>query len=131
MSINVDDMAAEIAEMLGEYQVEITKNIDARGKTVANQGAKKLKETSPKTPKGGDYAKSWKAEKISGKNVGEDPAYTIYNKDHYRLTHLLENGHATPNGGRTRAIKHIQPVEDAVIKEYEKQVEEAIENASK
>ncbi|WMI82094.1 HK97 gp10 family phage protein [Anaerotignum sp. MB30-C6] len=131
MSINVDEMAAEIAEMLGEYQVEITKNIDASSKVVADQGAKKLKETSPRTPKGGDYAKSWKAEKTSENNIGDDPSYTIYNKDHYRLTHLLENGHATRNGGRTRAIKHIQPVEQTLIKEYEIAVEEAIENASK
>lgn len=130
MSISVDDMGNAIAEMLSEYQVEVTKKIDESSKAVANQGAKKLKETSPKTSKGGNYAKSWKAEKTSGKNVGEDPAYTIYNKNHYRLTHLLEHGHATPNGGRTRAIKHIQPVEQAVIKDYENAVEEAIKNAT-
>jgi len=129
MPINVNDMAAEIANMLSEYQTEIAKNIDASGKAVANQGARELRKTSPK--KSGAYAKSWKAEKTSGNNVGEDVGYTIYNKDHYRLTHLLENGHATRNGGRTKAIKHIEPVERAVIQDYEKAVEEAIMDAAK
>ena len=129
MDVKVDNMAAAIAEMLGEYQVEITKNIDARGKTVADQGAKRLKETSPELS--GDYAKGWIATKEKGASFGDETGYIIHNKTNYQLTHLLENGHATRNGGRTKPIEHIKPVEDMVIKEYEKAVEEAIENAAK
>lgn len=129
MDVRVDNMAAAIAEMLGEYQVEITKNIDTSGKTVAEQGAKKLKETSPKLS--GDYAKGWKVSKDEGKSYGDDASYIIHNKTNYQLTHLLENGHATRNGGRTKSIKHIKPVEDMVIKQYEKAAEEAIKNAAK
>ncbi|WP_312047988.1 HK97 gp10 family phage protein [Anaerotignum sp.] len=129
MDVRVDNMAAAIAEMLGEYQAEITKNIDASGKTVADQGAKKLKETSPKLA--GNYAKGWRATKEKGTSFGDEASYIIHNKTDYQLTHLLENGHATRNGGRTKPIKHIKPVEEMVIKEYEKGVEEAIENAAK
>ena len=129
MSVNVDNMAVEIANMLSEYQTAITKNIEASSKAVANQGAKELRKTSPK--KTGAYAKGWKAKRTSGNSFGEEVGYTIYNKDHYRLTHLLENGHATRNGGRTRAIKHIEPVEQAVIRDYEEAVREAIEDAAR
>lgn len=51
------------------------------------------------------YNKSW--------TYKEDPVKAqavIYNKKYYRLTHLLEKGHAKVNGGRTRAFPHIAPV---------------------
>ena len=43
-----------------------------------------------------------------------------------RLTHLLENGHASPNGGRVPGRAHIKPVEEQLVKEYEEEVLNAI-----
>ena len=40
--------------------------------------------------------------------------YSVYNKKHYQLTHLLEKGHQTRKGGRTKAFEHIGPVNDAI-----------------
>lgn len=46
-----------------------------------------------------------------------------YNAKHYRLTHLLEFGHAKQNGGRTRAFPHIAEVNDWAQEEVEKRME--------
>lgn len=59
------------------------------------------------------------------------------NKKHYRLTHLLENGHKlVPNrhffriiDGNTRAIPHIVYGQELVDKEAVKALEVAIDNA--
>lgn len=128
MSIKVDALASEIARMLSEYEAEIVKNADVCGKAVANAAAKQLRQTSPKRT--GAYAKSWGVTREDG-GLGENTKYIIHNKKRYRLTHLLEHGHVTANGKRTRAIPHIKPVEEQVIREYEKQVREAIEDAAK
>ena len=42
------------------------------------------------------------------------------------MTHVLEFGHVTRNGGRTKAIPHIRPVEEKYSKEYEKELKQKI-----
>lgn len=128
MSVSVERMADEIAKMLTEYEAAIVKNVDASGKAVADKGAKQLRQTSPERT--GKYAKSWSVTREDG-GLGENAKYIIHNKKRYRLTHLLEHGHVTANGKRTKAIPHIKPVEEQVIREYEKKVREAIEDAAK
>lgn len=128
MSVSVERMADEIAKMLTEYEAAIVKNVDASGKAVADKGAKQLRQTSPKRT--GKYAKSWGVTREDS-SFGENAKYIIHNKKHYRVAHLLEHGHVMANGKRTKAIPHIKPVEEQVIREYEKKVREAIENAEK
>mgnify|MGYP002547145031 CR=1 FL=1 len=128
MSVSVERMADEIAKMLTEYEAAIVKNVDTSGKAVADKGAKQLRQTSPKRT--GKYAKSWGVTREEGA-FGENAKYIIHNKKHYRVAHLLEHGHVMANGKRTKAIPHIKPVEEQVIREYEKKVREAIENAAK
>lgn len=77
---------------------------------VSKKAVSKLKKASPGT---GNYHKGWTREREKGRmKVG----YTIYNKVS-GLPHLLENGHALRNGGRSRPIVHIAPVEEWAIEE--------------
>ena len=55
----------------------------------------------------------------------------IWNRTNYQLTHLLEFGHATRNGGRTRAIPHIRPVEEKYNVEFVDKLEKKIRRTSK
>ena len=70
-----------------------------------------IREKALNTFKGkGDYAKSWTYEikKVKGDYEG-----VVLNKDYYRLTHLLENGHLIKNGvgtyGYTSPKPHTKP----------------------
>ena len=113
----MDDLAKEIAKALTEYSDEVAEIMEQEKSEVAKEGVKQLKATSPK--RNGSYAKGWRVKK-NGKG------YIIHNAKHYRLTHLLENGHATRNGGRTKAIPHIAKVESNIIERFTKNIEKRL-----
>lgn len=117
MSIDINDLAKEINKTLNEYTTEVTNKIDKSAQTIGKKGVKLLKEKSPKYT--GEYGKGWRLKKT---NKG----YVIHNATEYRLTHLLEKGHAKVGGGRVAPRKHIEPVEKQVVDEFVKEVEEAL-----
>ncbi|EAA0289527.1 HK97 gp10 family phage protein [Listeria monocytogenes] len=114
-SIRIDDLVVEIAQSVKTMNQEFEKELADISKDVAKKTVKKLKQDSPKRT--GDYAKSWTSKKTN--QTGQ----IVYAKDpEYRLTHLLENGHALRNGGRkvgdVKAKKHIQKAEEEAVNEY-------------
>ena len=117
---SVTDLSKQIADAMAQYTGAISEEIEASLKNVGKEAAVRLKSTSPR--RSGKYRKGWKvtAERRNGEiNV------TVHNK-YYRLTHLLEHGHKTRNGGRAKAIPHIAPVEDWAEAEAMKAIEKAV-----
>lgn len=106
--IPIDKMASEIAKAMNEWSQDIA---DATIKAVAETTAEtvlELKRTSPRRegPNGGAYAKDWTRSALEKSRYGL--VNVVHNKGHYRLTHLLEKGHANARGGgRTPAHPHI------------------------
>lgn len=119
----------DINEILNDYSHDIQDAITEEAQKIAKEGQSKLKSTSPKNQKNtkskGKYAKGWRVKTTKGRGFVN---CTIYNATDYQLTHLLENGHLTRNGGRTRPIKHIEPVHDECCNEFEKSVEKIIKS---
>ena len=73
----------------------------------------------------GEYARKWKVKTTSTPDSVE---CTIYNQL-YGLTHLLENGHALRQGGRSPSTPHIQKNEQKANKDFEEGCKEIINNA--
>lgn len=122
MSIGVENLAREIAKGLAEYDQEISDGIKAVVDKVSKEAETSLKNKSPN--KKGKYAKGWTTEKSYEDKRSKRK--TVHNKSSYQLTHLLENGHALRNGGRSKAIEHIQPIEEQMIAEFENEVKQVI-----
>ena len=122
-SIDINRLAAQIANELATYSQDVVEKVDTSADKVGKAAVRKLKQISPK--KSGDYAKSWTMKTQS--EVGQPNKRIIHvKKPHYRLTHLLEFGHAKVGGGRVPGKPHIRPVEEEVIREFTAAVEEAI-----
>ena len=123
-TIKPDELGKTIAEQLGIYHEDVLDRVNVASKSAVVDLVEKTKASAPKMT--GDYRKriAWKetdTSKIKGNT------YTWYVKaPDYRLTHLLVHGHATVNGGRTKADPFLQNALDAVLPEYERAVEEAV-----
>ena len=116
----------DINRTLSLYTKNVNMTMQSVFDTTARDAANKLKKTSPKAPKGGEYARNWSVKKEAGKAI-------VYNKKPtYRLTHLLENGHdVVVNGqkvGHANPQVHIKPVDEWVQEEVPKRLEEALGN---
>ena len=122
--ISIDKLADELAKELSKYSQEVIEKVNISSDRVGKAAVKQLRQTSPK--KTGKYAKSWTMS--TEKEIGQPHKRIIHAKaPHYRLTHLLEHGHAKRGGGRVEGRPHIRPAEEEVIREFTREVEEAIE----
>lgn len=119
----------DINDILNDYSHDIQDAITEEAQRLAKEGQSKLKATSPKnknnTSHKGRYAKGWRVKTEKGRGYVN---CTIYNATDYQLTHLLENSHLTRNGGKTTAIKHIEPVHDECVENFEKSIEDIVKN---
>ena len=122
-TVKIDQLAAEIAKGLAEYSQDVVEKVNVSSEKVGKAAVKRLKQTSPK--RYGNYAKSWAMK--TEKAIGQPHTRIIHAKaPHYRLTHLLEYGHAKVGGGRVEGRPHIRPAEEEVIREFTREVEEVI-----
>lgn len=121
MTVKIEGFSKALAQELQLYSREIVEQMNTAGEKIARDGAKKLRQVSPKRT--GKYAKGWTVKKET--LFGKPTSYIIHNKQP-SLPHLLEHGHATRSGGRTKPQIHIKPVEEEVVAAYMQAVEEAI-----
>lgn len=121
--VGVEKVALEIINAINDYTEEVREAAQEALDRNAKEMLRELKSTAPKDQ--GDYMKSFRLKKVNKHRL---VTRLVHNKDHYRLTHLLEKGHAKVNGGRTKAIPHFKPVEKKYVKKLEDEVEEIIKN---
>lgn len=106
--IKPDLLGKEITKILNEYKDDIDEVVVDITNEVIKEAKNELIAISPKGETG-EYSKSWQ---ISLSQKGKSFfSKAIWNKKYYRLTHLLEFGHATKNGGHTKAQPHVRPTE--------------------
>lgn len=116
-----------IAEELGLYQREVQEKLNKAGRKAIKELERKTKDTAPFNA--GAYHQHYAdliATKEEPSRLG-DNTYTWYVKaPGHRLTHLLVHGHETKDGGRTKADPFLANALEAVLADYEREVEEAL-----
>lgn len=130
-TIKPDELEKVIMDYLENYKEDIQEDVQETTDEVLREAKDELIATSPrrKGTRKNPYYKGW-AIKVKTSRGGK---YTkvIWNKTNYQLTHLLEFGHATRNGGRTKAIPHIRPIEEKYKVEFVEKLEKKIREDSR
>lgn len=121
------NFGAECRKLLDEYGKEVHEAIDEVLPDIAETGVKMLRANSKKRT--GSYAKDWA--KMQVRAWGYGSTYTIYNRKHYRVAHLLENSHPFKDAsGRVIAAwtgdEVIKTVEDYLFDMVEQEVKRAL-----
>lgn len=128
MNIEIEDLAKTIAEELSKYTDEITEKVKENIDIVAEECNEEIKKHITFKQPTGKYVKAFRIKKSFEDKYNKRNTWHVSGV-YYRLTHLLEYGHALINGGRTKAYPHIKYGDELAKKRMEELTKEAIENA--
>ena len=124
--MKVDQLTTEIQSQLAGYAEQLKADLGDVFDEVASKALTEIKTASQNAGfEDRNYSKGWTKVVQLNRVTGIYHA-TIHNRKYYRLTHLLEKGHAKTNGGRTRAFPHIGPTQDKIGRLIVEEVEKAI-----
>ena len=106
-----------LEDILAEYESNVRLDTQEVISKIGDIAKKEVKAGAP--VRTGRYKRGWTVRKDRPSNPYRSSTI-VHNRTDYQLTHLLENGHVTRNGGRTKPIAHIAPVAehaDKMLKE--------------
>ena len=125
-SIKVTGLGAAITQELTLYHQEVTDRVDKISDASIKQLAKLTRATAPAGARG-SFRKNISSKRLVKKSTGSTYVWYVKSPDH-RLTHLLVKGHATKDGGRTKANPFLANALDQVLPEYEAAIERTLKN---
>ena len=125
--VTVTGLDDALQAMLANYNAYTQEAVDACSWRAADRLREITKATAPvgarkKFKRSIDVKEVYKT---CGKYRGRTYVWYVKPPDH-RLTHLLVHGHATKDGGRTKADPFLQNALDRVTPDYLKEVEDAL-----
>lgn len=126
-SIKPIQLDKAIEETLTVYGEGVIERVNEAGRASMDKLVKLTRKTAPRGKRNSkNFARSITSTEVKS---GRGNKYIWHVKaPNYRLTHLLVHGHATKDGGRTKADPFLKDALDQVLPEYEHAVEEAVKN---
>jgi len=133
--VTVDNLSSEIMKALKEFEGVTERDCEDGVLETAEEAVKELRRADPpNTP----VYQSWKkynsgwTKRTEKKRGAKGILAIVHNKTEYRLTHLLEYGHAIKRGGRkigeADPFEHIAPVEKQAEENLVKNIRKKVEN---
>ncbi|MDH6367135.1 MULTISPECIES: HK97 gp10 family phage protein [unclassified Breznakia] len=121
--VDLENFASEIASQLLNYSQDVADETKDAVDEITAEATKIVRENAPvsDTKRKGKYKRSIKNDKVHESTLDKEKIIYANGKE-YRLTHLLEKGHLTRNGKRTKAHPHFEYGDEYIEKNFEKKL---------
>lgn len=127
--MDVKNLAAAIEQELQNYSDSVSEKIQKAVDVVAEEVNNEIKQHVTFQQRTGDYLKAFRIKKLNTGSKHNHSRIWHVLAPHYRLTHLLEHGHALRDGGRSRAFPHIKFGEELAERRMQELTERAVQDA--
>lgn len=124
-NIAVDALNTAIRGALNEYNRDVVAGLKKQTDLAMSDLVKQSKETAPVGNRSKHYKDSISSKTVSETEYGLTKLWYVKGSD-YRLTHLLNNGHALRDGGRYPGTQFLSRAADKVVAEYVAAIEEVL-----
>lgn len=124
--ISAQELTETISAMLTDYNEGVGNKLYRAGYRAIKDLEAKTIDTAPIGRRG--RFRDYIATKSERDRLGTSTHTWYVKSPEHRLTHLLVHGHATRNGGRTKANPFLHNAWDVVREKYLKDAEEAVKN---
>ena len=128
--IGIDGLEDEVKRLLSTYSENAADEVKTLVKTAADECNEEIKKHISFKERTGSYVRNFLVDRVEDTWTGAAYVWHVGAPD-YRLAHLLEKGHASRDGGRTRAYPHIKYGRAKAKKILTEGIQEAIDNAGK
>lgn len=125
-SIKPEALGKALEQELTTYHSHVIEGIDSAASAAVKKLVKLTKATAPVGERG-SFKKNITSKLLEKGKRGSKYVWFVRPPDH-RLTHLLALGHATKDGGRTKADPFLENALNEVLPEYEETVKEVVSN---
>jgi hypothetical protein len=125
--VNIDQLNDAIINSLEDYNREVVDGLKKVTKQAMNQLVKDSKATAPVGKRSKHYRDNITSKTLSESDFGLSKLWYVKGSD-YRLTHLLNNGHALRDGGRYPGTNFLGNAVDKIVPDFMKELEEVLKN---
>ena len=123
-TIKPSDLSEALQQELTTYHKGVIERVNEVGRSAAAKLKKLTKANAPVAS--GSFKKNIAVTEEANPATGMKQFIWHVKAPDHRVTHLLVHGHATRNGGRTKADPFLKNALDTVLPEYEANIEEAL-----
>lgn len=127
VKVGIDGLAAAVENELKAYSKSVIEGIRKQTDKSMRQLVQETKATAPVGRRRKHYRDSITSKVSNSSSYAYERQWYVRGSD-YRLSHLLNNGHALRDGGRYPGTQFIKKAEVSVIREYEDAIKEVLEN---